>query len=202
LAAVQFVGQATLLPGAQEGEPARPKGEVSRYVFDQSKIFPGTVRNYWVYVPRQYDAAKPACLYVNQDGIQYKAPEVFDELIQKKEMPVVIGVFVTPGRAKALSPQALDRFNRSLEYDGLGDAYVRSNGRPGLRPGRASQLHHPRTGGLGLETLLGRRRVSVPLCNIRLRWPTPSPQAQGHRRAGIPAADQARRSKIVSSPDE
>ena len=83
------------------------------------------MRDYWIYVPKQYDPAKPACLYVNQDGIQYNAPEVFDELIHKKEMPVTIGVFVTPGRVKAPSGQALDRFNRSYEYDGLGDDYAR-----------------------------------------------------------------------------
>ena len=109
--------------------PARgdevPKGEVLHFVFDQSKIFPGTVRDYWVYVPRQYDPAKPACLYVNQDGIQYNAPDVFDELIHKKEMPVTIGVFVMHGRVKAPPPEALDRFNRSYEYDGLGDNYAR-----------------------------------------------------------------------------
>ena len=51
-----------------------PKGEVTKYTFDQSKIFPGTVRDYWVYVPKQYDPAKPACVYVNQDGIQFNAP--------------------------------------------------------------------------------------------------------------------------------
>jgi gluconolactonase len=104
---------------------APPKGEVAKYSFDRSKIFPGTVREYSIYVPKQYDPAKPACLYVNQDGIQYNAPNVFDELIHKKEMPVVIGVFVTPGRVKAPSGQAMDRFNRSYEYDGLGDNYVR-----------------------------------------------------------------------------
>jgi sugar lactone lactonase YvrE/enterochelin esterase-like enzyme len=102
-----------------------PKGEVAKYSFEQSKIFPGTVRDYWVYVPRQYDPAKPACLYVNQDGVQYKAPEVFDQLIHQGEMPVTIGVFIMHGRVKALSDQALDRFNRSYEYDGLGDNYAR-----------------------------------------------------------------------------
>jgi sugar lactone lactonase YvrE/enterochelin esterase-like enzyme len=102
-----------------------PKGEVSHHTFDQSKIFPGTVRDYWIYVPRQYDPAHPACLYVNQDGINYKAPEVFDALIAARKMPVVIGVFVTPGRVQALAPAALDRFNRSYEYDGLGDNYAR-----------------------------------------------------------------------------
>ena len=106
-------------------ESAVPKGEVTKFTFDQSKIFPGTVRDYWIYVPKQYDPAHPACLYVNQDGIQYRAPEVFDDLIHKKEMPIVIGVFITPGRVKATSSAALDRFNRSFEYDGLGADYVR-----------------------------------------------------------------------------
>ena len=102
-----------------------PKGETTKYVFEQSKIFPGTYRDYWVYVPAPYDPAKPACVYVNQDGVQYKAPEVFDRLIAAKEMPVTIGVFVTPGRVKGPGADALDRYNRSYEYDGLGDAYAR-----------------------------------------------------------------------------
>jgi enterochelin esterase-like enzyme len=102
-----------------------PKGEVLKFTFDNSKIFPGTSRDYWIYVPKQYESAKPACVYVNQDGIQWKAPIVFDNLIDKKEMPVTIGIFITPGRVKAQNPTALDRFNRSFEYDGLGDNYVR-----------------------------------------------------------------------------
>ena len=84
-----------------------PKGEVTKYTFDQSKIFPGTVRDYWVYVPKQYDPAKPACVYVNQDGVQFNAPAVFDELIAAKEMPVTIGVFIIPGRVQAPADQAL-----------------------------------------------------------------------------------------------
>ena len=102
-----------------------PKGEVTKYSFESSQMFPGTVRDYWVYVPKKYDPAKPACVYVNQDGIQYNAPAVFDELIHKGEMPVTIGVFVMHGRVKAQNDQALDRFNRSFEYDGLGDGYAR-----------------------------------------------------------------------------
>ena len=113
-----------LLPAAALADDV-PKGEVAKYSFEKSKVFPGTVRDYWVYVPKQYDPAKPACLYVNQDGLQYNAPKVFDELIAKGEMPVTIGVFVTPGRVKAPNDKALDRFNRSYEYDGLGDAYAR-----------------------------------------------------------------------------
>ena len=101
-----------------------PRGEVLKFTFDQSKIFPGTWREYWVYVPAQYKPDKPACVYVNQDGIQWKAPTVFDNLIYKKEMPVTIGVFVNPGIVLSDSGHnALNRFNRSLEYDGLSDAY-------------------------------------------------------------------------------
>jgi sugar lactone lactonase YvrE/enterochelin esterase-like enzyme len=113
--------------GADDARPAAaaPKGEVKMYSFDRSKIFPGTVRDYWVYVPKQYDPARPACVYVGQDGVQYNAPAVFDELIHQKEMPVVVGVFVMHGRVKAPSANALDRFNRSYEYDGLGDSYAR-----------------------------------------------------------------------------
>jgi gluconolactonase len=103
-----------------------PKGEVIKLTFNNSKIFPGTWREYWIYVPAQYNPSTPACLYVNQDGIQWKAPTVFDNLIHQKEMPVTIGVFINPGRVLAKDPQTgLDRFNRSYEYDGLGDAYVR-----------------------------------------------------------------------------
>src|SRR6187401_2773029 len=88
-----------------------PKGEILKFNFDQSKIFPGTSREVSVYVPAQYKADKPACVYVNQDGIQWKAPTVFDNLIAKSEMPVTIGVFISPGKVLAQSTDALDRFN-------------------------------------------------------------------------------------------
>jgi len=107
-------------------QPGVPKGEVLKFTFENSKVFPGTWREYWVYVPTQYTPDKPACVYVNQDGVQWQAPAVFDNLIHKKEMPVTIGVFVMHGKVRAANPDtALDRFNRSYEYDGLGDNYVR-----------------------------------------------------------------------------
>ena len=116
-----------LAPATLRADDPTPKGEVTKYSFEGSKIFPGTVRDYWVYVPKQYDPAKPACVHVHQDGIPFRgtAPAIFDDLIAKKEIPVVIGVFVTPGVVKAAAPNALNRFNRSFEYDGLGDAYAR-----------------------------------------------------------------------------
>ena len=110
---------------AEEAAKDIPKGTVTKFEFTQSKIFPGTTRDVTVYVPKQYDGSTPACVYVNQDGMQWKAPEVFDRLIADKKMPVTIAIGITPGRVKALNGEALDRYNRSYEYDGLGDAYAR-----------------------------------------------------------------------------
>ena len=107
-------------------QPGVPKGEILKFTFDKSKIFPGTTRDYWIYVPAQYKPDTPACLYVQQDGIRFAAPTVFDNLIHKKELPIIVTVFVAPGVVKAPDANtALDRFNRSYEYDGLGDAYAR-----------------------------------------------------------------------------
>ena len=103
-----------------------PRGELIKFEFSASKIFPGTTREMTVYVPKQYDPAKPACLHVNQDGVMWDAPVVFDNLIARGEIPVIIGVFVTPGVVRAPNAEAQqDNFNRSFEYDGLGDAYAR-----------------------------------------------------------------------------
>ena len=112
-------------PASKENKDV-PKGEMISFTFANSKIFPGTTRECHIYVPAQYKGDKPACVYVNQDGIQWQAPTVFDNLIHSKEMPVTIGVFITPGRVVAdANNTALPRFNRSFEYDGLGDAYAR-----------------------------------------------------------------------------
>lgn len=103
-----------------------PKGELIQFQFENSKIFPGTSRDITVYIPAQYKPERAACVYINQDGVQWKAPTVFDNLIAKNEMPITIGVFITPGQVKAKNTdEALNRMNRSFEYDGLGDAYAR-----------------------------------------------------------------------------
>src|SRR5437016_9458491 len=107
-------------------QPNAPQGKVLKFTFDKSKIFPGTTRDYWVYVPAQYKPEKPACVYAQQDGIRFEAPTVFDNLINKKDLPIIIAVFVAPGVVKAAEAStALNRFNRSFEYDGLGDSYAR-----------------------------------------------------------------------------
>jgi enterochelin esterase-like enzyme/sugar lactone lactonase YvrE len=115
---------------AEEGQVS-PRGELRSGTFDASEVFPGTTRGYSVYVPAEYDAAKPAGLMVFQDGPAYAKPDgafrtplVFDELIAAGEMPVTIAVFVEPGRVVATREKARDRSNRSFEYDSLGDRYV------------------------------------------------------------------------------
>lgn len=112
-------------------QPNVPVGKVTTGQFDDSQIFPGTRRDYSVYVPAQYSASEPAALMVFMDGRGYanakgafRVPIVFDNLIHQKAMPVTIAVFVNPGTIPATMPDAADRSNRSLEYDTLGDRYA------------------------------------------------------------------------------
>ncbi|MBA4148581.1 MAG: esterase family protein [Verrucomicrobia bacterium] len=111
--------------------PNVPQGEVTKHSWNESKVFPGTTRDYWIYVPKQYDASKPARVMIFQDGGgyvrtngEYRVPIVFDNLIARKELPVMIGVFINPGQTA--DAKAGDRpKNRSFEYDTLSDAYSR-----------------------------------------------------------------------------
>jgi sugar lactone lactonase YvrE/enterochelin esterase-like enzyme len=109
--------------------PGVPEGRVEGPFSWESDIFPGTVRNYWIYVPAAYDAQQPACVMIVQDGIgranEWRLPEVLDNLIEQGDVPVTIGIFVDPGVVPAAGEQAQPRFNRSFEYDSLGDRYAR-----------------------------------------------------------------------------
>lgn len=111
-----------------------PQGQVIDRTFADSKVFPGTIRHYSIYVPKQYDGKTPAALMVFQDGHayvnpngQFRATVVMDNLIAEKAMPVTIGVFIDPGHKGSLpdnrgwkpTPQ-----NRSVEYDTLSDDYA------------------------------------------------------------------------------
>lgn len=114
-----------------ERQPGVPQGKVTQYSWT-SKIFPGTVRDYWLYVPAQYKPERPAALMVFQDGGAFvrpdgpwRVPVVFDNLIHKGEMPVTIGVFINPGVLPPIGPQAQARYNRSFEYDAISDRYAR-----------------------------------------------------------------------------
>lgn len=122
--------QAPAVPGPEPGpdsrpQPGTPAGDVIKGEFDRSQVYPGTWREYWVYVPKQLDRSKPAPVMVFQDGLQYNAPVVFDNLIHQKALPPLVGVFVMHGRVKAPSADALDRMNRSFEYDAVSEDYAR-----------------------------------------------------------------------------
>ncbi|MBA2353714.1 MAG: esterase family protein [Acidobacteria bacterium] len=110
-----------------------PRGKVEGPFIWKSTVFPGTWREYWVYVPAQYTKARPAAVMVFQDGHkyvnveqEYRVPVVFDNLIHRKEMPVTIGIFVNPGHSSATLPENRWRADhRSVEYDTPNGDYVR-----------------------------------------------------------------------------
>ncbi len=120
----------------QEGVP---KGEIRGpyTLLSTSGAYPGTQHTYWIYVPAQYDAAVPAALMVFQDGQAFmnptgdiRAQNVMDNLIYRREIPVMIGVFINPGRTpEQPEPNAREwgdrTTNRPTEYNTLDDKYAR-----------------------------------------------------------------------------
>ena len=110
-------------------KPGTPKGEVLGPFEWRSDIYPGTVRDYHLYVPAQYDPDSPACVMIVQDGLGrangWGVPNALDNLIHSGEVPVTIGIFISPGVVPAPRDGAQPRFNRSFEYDALGDRYAR-----------------------------------------------------------------------------
>src|ERR1043165_6826131 len=110
-------------------QPGVPQGTVTKHEWT-SKIYSGTVRDYWIYVPAKNNPDKPACTMVFQDGSTFvnesgafKTTIVFDNLIHKGEMPVTIGVFINPGVVPGVGANTQARFNRSAEYDAVGPRF-------------------------------------------------------------------------------
>jgi enterochelin esterase-like enzyme len=110
-----------------------PKGVVKPMpALTESKVYPGTTREWWIYVPAQYKADTSANVmvfcdgggFVKDDG-NFRVPTVFDNLIAAGQMPVTIGIFINPGVFPAADPKAKARSNRSFEYDSLGDLHAR-----------------------------------------------------------------------------
>ncbi len=121
-------------PPESERQEGIPQGKVTRYEWKSEKVYPGTIREYWTYVPAQYDGKTPAAVMVFQDGHTYvnekgwyRVPIVFDTLIHKGEMPVTVGVFINPGHKSDTMPKPGwgDKNNRSFEYDTLSNQYAR-----------------------------------------------------------------------------
>jgi len=113
------------------------KGEVRGPFTLPSQAYPGTQHTYWMYVPAQYDPKVPASLMIFNDGQAFKnmegdlrAPTVLDNLIDRREIPVMLSVFINPGRTPEQpepTPQEWgDRTtNRPTEYNSLDDKYAR-----------------------------------------------------------------------------
>jgi enterochelin esterase family protein len=118
----------------QEGVP---RGQIRGPFTLQSNAYPGTQHTYWVYVPAQYNSSTPASLMIFNDGQAFIAPtgnlrafNVLDNLIYRREIPVMIAVFINPGRRPDQpepTPQNWgDRdTNRPTEYNSLDDRYPR-----------------------------------------------------------------------------
>ena len=96
-----------------------PQGKVEGPFEFRSNVVPGTVREYWVYVPSQYDPAKPPALMIVQDGLglanNWSLPTVLDNLIHSGENPIQLGIFVNPGSVPSFNENAQPRFNRSFD---------------------------------------------------------------------------------------
>lgn len=115
-------------PAASMAEPppaSLREGSITSLPFSGSQIFPGTTREVTVFVPAQYNASKPACVYVKTDGYNPREKTLLETLIATGEMPVTVGVFVRPGSLPAPMKGTADRRNRDFEYDAVTDDNVR-----------------------------------------------------------------------------
>lgn len=119
-------------------QPGVPTGRLIQMpAWENSKIFPNTTRDWWVYVPAGYKPDGSAALMVFQDGRgchsptgNWRVPIVFENLIARGEMPVTVAVMINPGNdptrpANPAKKAGTAASNRGLEYDSLGDRYVR-----------------------------------------------------------------------------
>src|SRR5215468_3722217 len=128
-AAISCAQDYPLGPDSQP-QPGVPNGAVTKATLAPGRFYPGTPHNYSVYVPTQYDAAKPTPFMIFLDGSGRlgngeRVPVVFDNLIAKHDLPPMIGIFVDPGVLPAASEQAQSRFERFFEDDSLSDRYSR-----------------------------------------------------------------------------
>lgn len=114
-----------------------PQGTIHGPFVLPSKVYAGTQHTYWIYVPAQYDPAVAASLMIYNDGQAFldpegdiRAPIVMDNLIYRREIPVMIAVFIDPGR-RPDQPEPTPKdwgdqnTNRPIEYNTLDDKYVR-----------------------------------------------------------------------------
>ena len=129
--------------------PGVPQGHISDKLVHTSKLYDGMQSDYWIYVPAQYNPSVPAALMVWQDGERYitrnqeeycqlcpslyRLQEVTDNLIYEKKIPVMIHVFVSPGKLNGKSLRSIlydtvsDKYSRFLEDELLPEVYAKYN---------------------------------------------------------------------------
>lgn len=98
-----------------------PQGEFIHGKVPNSAIYPSSGNEFQVYVPTQYDPAKPACLLIKLDGFGNRDALVLDDLIAKKDVPVMIGIGIVAGQV--WKPKRPLRMNRSFEFDSMNDHF-------------------------------------------------------------------------------
>jgi len=121
----------TLGPDSQE-QAGVPKGTVQEFPWKESKVYPGTERQCWIYLPPGHDASKEYPLIVFQDGGgavnpkgQFRVPIVLDNLAHKGEIPPMVALFINPGTVPGAAPGAKARSTRSYEYDTPDGTYAK-----------------------------------------------------------------------------
>lgn len=118
-------GELYSLTADSKPQPGVPAGSQFSFTIADSRIYPGTRRIIDVYVPAQYTADTPACLWVSLDGFMPTLPTVFDNLIHRRDLPVMIAVGLHPGTTESAEGTQNQRFNRSFEFDSLTDVLAR-----------------------------------------------------------------------------
>ena len=103
-----------------------PKGKLEGPFLFRSQVIANTVRRYWIYVPAQYTGDRPANVLVFQDGQRATNPtgslrvhQVLENLIHKKDIPVTIGIFITPGQRGDTYPDNLGTGNPNNRAAGV-----------------------------------------------------------------------------------
>ncbi len=118
-------------------DKAVARGDLTRHTeWTQSRIYPKTARDIFVYTPPELDKSRPAALIVFNDGFLYvsgkgpvRATKVLDSLHANASIEPTVAVFVNAGRV--LDPDHADRTmmndpaltQRSIEYDSLTPDY-------------------------------------------------------------------------------
>ena len=118
-------------------QPGVPRGKLLGPMHLPSEVFTNYSHTYWIYVPAQYDPKQPAGLLVFQDGSamiatngDVRVPTVLDNLIWRREIPVLITVFISPaitaGQPEPSPSSWGDRDSlRPTEYNEVTNRYAR-----------------------------------------------------------------------------